>query len=489
LQHLARYSNISHHTMLIGRIKEQETLQRALHSNESEMVAIIGRRRVGKTFLVRTILGDKIRFEATGVQNASRKEQLANFFFQLKSTFEELAPIKQPKTWQEAFHDLASCLRKSPDTQQNVLFFDELPWFASRKSGFLSALGYFWNTFAERNNIVMVICGSAASWMVQKVVNDRGGLHNRITKRIDLMPFDLNETEAFLKSRNINLGRYQTLELYMALGGIPHYLKFVENAKSATQNIEDICFAKSAPLKNEFLRLYPALFENSANHIAIVRALAQKPNGMSRQEIADETQLSEGGGLTLCLDELQQSGFIMSFPPFGKKKKESLFRLTDEYSLFYLKFIENQINQGNETWQELSQTQKYITWSGYAFEGICLKHLPQIKKALGISGIYTETSNFYVNGKKGQSGLQIDLLIDRKDQSINLFEMKFYKDTFSITKSDANALLNKKALFIEYAETRKHVFINILTTFGLVENQHSVGVVDKAFSMDILFEI
>lgn len=474
--------------MLIGREKEQEILAKALHSDESEMVAVLGRRRVGKTWLIRSVYGEKIRFETTGVQNARLKEQLANFQFQLRSTFGPSVDNMRIKSWQEAFFALITCMEAAPDPSRKVLFFDELPWLATPKSGFLNALSFFWNSWAVKKNIVLVICGSAASWMIQKVVSDKGGLHNRITKRIDLRPFNLYETAAFLNKKNIYLDQYQILELYMALGGIPHYLKEVEAGKSAVQNIESICFSPGGLLRNEFNLLYPALFEHSESHIMVIRALAMKSSGLSRKDIAESTGLSDGGGLTTCLEELQMSGFITAYPAFGRKKKESIFRLTDEYSLFYIKFIENKIGQDNDIWQHLSQTQHYKSWSGYAFENICLKHIPQIKKALGISGIYAEYSGFYQKGKDGQPGVQIDLLIERKDRVINLFEIKFYAATFSLTKSTALELRTKRQLFKEYTQTNCHLFLNMITTFGVTNNEHSLGLIDKTLTMEMLFE-
>jgi len=473
--------------MLIGREKEREVLLRALRSEESEMVAVIGRRRVGKTYLVRSVYAEQIRFETSGVQKATRKEQLENFRFQLKKAFGVSVPSAPFPSWQEAFFALITCLESVPDVGRSVLFFDELPWLASRKSGFLNALSFFWNSWAVRKNVVVVICGSAASCMIQKVVNDRGGLHNRITKRIELMPFSLHETEVFLQSRNIRLDRYQILHLYMAMGGIPHYLNAVEPGKTAVQNINDICFTRSGLLNQEFGKLYPALFEHAENHIRIIRALAQKWSGMNRKEILAAAKLPDGGGTTLCLEELQASGFVSAYTLFGKLKKDIIYRLTDEYSLFYLQFIESRQNQGKNVWLHLSQTQAYTRWSGYAFESICLKHTDQIKKALGISGIYTEASGFYQTGKEGLPGVQIDLLIDRKDNAINLFEIKFHTEPVMIDKALADELRTKRALFKQYTQTRKHVFLNLLCTYGIIENDHSLGLIDQAITMDALF--
>ena len=474
--------------MLIGRKKERAVLERALQSPEAEMVAVIGRRRVGKTYLIRSVYADRIRFETAGVQNAPLKEQLNNFNFQLKNAFGSLAPEKAPKTWQEGFFTLITCLEQNPSIHQNVLFFDELPWLASQKSGFLNALSFFWNSWAVKKNIVVVICGSAASWMIQKVVNDRGGLHNRITKRIDLQPFTLGETEAFLKDRNVQLDRYQILQIYMAMGGIPHYLNEVVRGKSAAQNIENICFSSVGMLSNEFNRLYTALFDNAENHITIIRALAQKKSGMTRKDILEATTLPDGGGTSTCLEELESSGFISSFQSFEKKRKELIYRLTDEYSLFYLKFIETRQNQGDDIWKHLSQTQSFKSWCGYAFESICLKHIAQIKKALGISGIYAHASIFYQKGQSSQNGIQIDLLIDRNDNTINLFEIKFYAEPYIFTKSQADFLRNKRSLFRHYTQSRKQLFLGFISTYGIIENEHSIGLIDNVIDLDTLFE-
>ena len=473
--------------ILIGRSKEREVLLKALNSRSPEMVAVIGRRRVGKTFLIRSIYADNIAFEIAGIQDATLKEQLKNFTYELKNTFDEAATTEKPTSWLDAFQQLITCLETIPNIEKQVVFFDELPWLATRRSDFLKGLSFFWNSWASRRNVVVVICGSSASWMIQKVVEHKGGLHNRLTKRIHLAPFNLFETEAFLKSLNIRLDRYQIVQLYMALGGIPHYLNEVEVGLSAAQNIERICFSPSGLLNNEFSRLYPALFENADNHIAVIKALAQKWQGLTRNEIVTLSSLTDGGGLTRCLVELISSGFVSTYFPFGKKKKEMLYRLTDEYSLFYLQFIENKDFKGTDVWQELSQTQHYKSWSGYAFESLCLKHIPQIKKALGISGVYAETSSFYQKGTSLDTGLQIDLLIDRKDNVINIFELKFYSGLLTLNKSYSEKLREKISVFKDMTQTRKQIFLNLLTTFGLKSNEHSIGLIDKALTMDILF--
>ena len=473
--------------IFVGRKEEKVILEEALTSNEAEMVAIIGRRRVGKTFMIQSVYKDRIVFEVTGLQDASKKDQLENFVLQLAEASGNTFPIQTPDSWLKAFALLISFLKEKKGEEKPVVFLDELPWLATHKSGFLQGLSYFWNSWAVKQNIVVVICGSAASWMIQKVVNDRGGLHNRITRQIQLAPFTLAETELFLKSRNLHFDRYQIVQLYMALGGIPHYLKEIKGGRSATQNINQICFSPNARLKNEFLRLYPALFAKAENHISVIRALATKWKGLTRKEISTIAKVTEGGSLSRVLNELSHSGFISSYRPFGKKKKEKLYRLSDEYSLFYLKFIEGKEYEGKDIWNHLSQTQLYNTWSGYAFENICLKHIPQIKKALNIAGIYSLSSSFYHKGNKDDEGAQIDLLIDRKDGVINLFEIKFYNEPFTLTKDYAEKLMKKQRVFKSVSQTRKQLFFVLISAFGIVPNSHSMNLISQTLTLDDLF--
>ena len=473
---------------IIGRIKEQIILNKALQSNESELVSIVGRRRVGKTFLIETVYQKNIVFELTGIQDAPRLEQLQNFTIQLTKQTKSPISIPIPKNWLAAFNLLTEYLETKLSKKKIVVFLDELPWMATRKSGFLRGLSWFWNSWAIKKNIVVVICGSAASWMIQKVVRDTGGLHNRITKRIYLDTFDLAETEAFLKIKSPNINRYQILQIYMAMGGVPHYLKAVEGGKSAVQNIDNICFSKNGLLQDEFDLLYPALFDNSEEHIKVIRLLAAKKQGLTRKELIENGKLSQGGNTSKVIEELVHSGFISPYYAFGKKKRNIQYRLTDEYTLFYLKFIEKNRSEGAGTWKKLSQTQTWKSWSGYAFESIGLKHIHQIKKALSIGGVYSEASTFSFKGNEEIPGCQIDLLIDRNDHVINLCELKFYKEDYLMTKAYAKDLRIKMAAFKAATKTKKQIFLTFLTTFPLIENKHTIGLIDEAMTMDILFE-
>lgn len=361
------------------------------------------------------------------------------------------------------------------------MFLDELPWLDSPRSKFLSGLEYFWNSWASaRRDILLVVCGSAASWMIKNLLNNKGGLHNRVTGRIKLEPFNLSETEAFLKYNQTVFDRYSTVLLYMVLGGIPFYLDGIQAGLSADQNINALCFERNAPLREEFKNLYASLFKRSERHTTIIRALATKRKGLTRREIAKITKLSNGGGLTRILTELEESSFLRSYQAFGKKEKDILYQLTDLYSLFYLNFIENSSPDDEYFWLNANDTPTYRSWSGYAYEMVGLHHIRQIKIALGISGIQTSVASWH------NENAQIDLVIARKDQVINLCEMKFSIHPYTITKKYADTLRNKIGAFKEATKTRKAIFLTMLTTYGLSDNKYAYLAQNK-LTMEELF--
>jgi len=468
---------------LIGRKKELKKLQAYLKSHKSEFVAVYGRRRVGKTFLIRKAYNNQFVFQLTGAANVARKQQLIEFYNGLikYSTDIDWMPAL-PSDWFEAFRQLEALLEQLPNNEKKVIFLDELPWLDTHNSKFLSGLEYFWNSWASaRDDIVLIVCGSAASWMINQLLKNRGGLHNRITDRIKLAPFTLSETEVFLEARNAGYNRYQTLLLYMVFGGIPFYLDFIKAEKSAMQNINDLCFHPDAPFRLEYDNLYASLFKKHERHIAIIEALATKGKGLSRNEIIKNTKLSDGGGLTRILKELEESNFIRRYKAFGKKKYEGMYQLIDCYSLFYLRFIKNTDEEEENFWLNHLDTPTFFNWAGYAFEMVCLHHLPQIKKALGISGVQTSTSTWQ------SPNAQIDLVIDRKDQVINLFEMKFSINEYAIDKNYDRNLRNKLANFRQITGTKKALFLTFLTTYGIKHNKYS-GLVRNNLDMDIFFE-
>jgi hypothetical protein len=477
---------------VIGRIPEKDLLKRKLASGMAELIAVYGRRRVGKTYLIRTYCREAIVFEITGIHEASLKDQLKNFSLALSRATKSPAPLAIPEDWIQAFEDLDRYLLDTISaTRPAVLFFDEFPWLQTRKSNFLQAFEHWWNSSAtKRPHLKVIICGSAASWMIDNIVNSKGGLHNRLTQSIRLLPFTLGETEAYLKSNNVLIDQYQILQLYMAIGGVPYYLQHVRPGESAAQAIDRLCFTKDGPLLKEFVNLYESLFYNAGQHEKVIRALAQKTKGLTRQEIIDECGFTTGGGTSKILKELEESGFITAYIPFGKTVNESLYKLSDEYSLFYQKFIEGAKATGQGTWLRKVNTPSYISWSGFAFESVCHKHTAQIKKALGISGVLTEISSWRYQPAKGSSetGAQIDLLLDRQDRCINICEMKFATDEFTIDKKYAAELDNKTNVFRRETGTKKTLFPTMITTYGVKQNENYIGRIQGEASMQHLFE-
>ena len=472
-------------SLLIGRKKELAVLKGLLNGNRSEFVAIYGRRRVGKTHLIRTAFNNEFTFRVTGLANATTVQQITNFHVALQKYNPSASPTI-PTTWFYAFQELIAFLEKQPEGKK-VIFIDELPWFDTQNSSFIQAIEHFWNSWASaREDIILITCGSAASWMINKLLNNKGGLHNRVTKRFKIIPFTLNECEQFLKAKNAVFEHYQIIQLYMVLGGIPFYWDEVETNLSPSQNIENICFTENGLLRNEFNNLFSSLFNHSERHLTIVNALAQKAKGLTRNELIEATGKANSGRLSELLDELEVSGFIRKYAPFGKKTRSSLYQLVDFYVLFYLRFIKDTPLYDENNWLNAVDNPQYRAWSGYAFEQVCLSHVSCIKKALGINGIQTMTSSW--RSSASDSGAQIDLVIDRRDQIVNLCEIKFSINPYSIDKKYAETLRNKIGIFKQETGTRKAVFLTFIATFGLKPNQYSMGLVQNAFDMGILFE-
>jgi uncharacterized protein len=430
-------------------------------------------------------------FEFSGVKDTKTAHQLERFRLALVKAFALETPLDKIPSWLHAFSLLSDLLEKSATSarKKRVVFLDEFPWMDSPRSGFLAAFDNFWNSWAtKQSNLVVVICGSAASWMIQNIVRNKGGLHNRLTRRMRLAPFNLKETEHFLQSQRVQFKRYQILQLYMMMGGIPHYLKEIRRGESVEQAIDRLFFAQDGLLREEFDSLYPALFDEPERHLAVVRALADKPSGLTRNQLIEVCPFDSGGSTTKMLEELLESGFVQQYFPFGKANKDAVFKLCDEYTIFYLKFIENSKASGEGAWMNKAQTPVYRIWCGLAFENLCLKHVPQIKKGLGISGIYTEQSLWRNDGRADEQGAQIDLLLDRADNTINLIEIKFSVSQFVIDKKYAAELENKKQVFGDKTGTRKNLLLTMLTSYGVKKNEHFHNTIQRELTMDALFE-
>ena len=470
---------------IAGRKAEIALLTSLLAKKTPEFVAVYGRRRVGKTFLVREVYKTQTVFECSGLHKKSFGQQLENFWLTLQEV--SPTPIFPPKTWLQAFAQLKSYLNTLEGTDKKVVFLDEIPWFETPRAGFLAALDNFWNQYcSKREDIILVICGSAASWIIKKVINDRGGLHNRITTHIQLMPFTLNETRNFLRMNHISLTNKDIAQLYMSVGGIPFYLKNVQAGKSVAQILDNLFFVQQASLKQEFHNLYAALFKNSEQHEQIVAVLSTKNKGLTRNEIITQTGLDSNGGMTILLKELVECGFVKQIFPTPEKQRKSLYRLVDEYTIFYFKFLKN--SKLNSSWQQISNQSTYTIWLGYAFENLCLKHIEPIKKALGINGIITNEYTWSHKGNETEQGTQIDLVIDRTDNCINLFELKFNSKTFEISKAYADQLQQKIEVFKTQAKTNKNIFLTLLTASGVSKNKYYLSVVTNQLTLDDLFE-
>jgi uncharacterized protein len=470
--------------MLIGRESEKKIIEELLESSQSEFLAIYGRRRIGKTYLIDQVCGNKIIFTLTGLHHATLKEQLQNFSILFQNQTKKFIP--QATNWLGAFQLLTQHLESLPN-QKKVIFIDELPWLNTPKSNFLGSLEHFWNSWAsKRNDIFLVICGSAASWMINNIVKNKGGLHNRITKSISLKPFNLHESELLLRKNGIQFTKYQIAQLYMILGGVPYYLKAVKKGMSLDQIVNELCFTKDGLLKNEFQYVFQSLFDNAENHLKVIKALSEKNKGLTRTEILEKTELSNAGSTTRILEELEESGFILKYIPLYNKNKESLYRIIDYYTLFYIQFIEKRKATTN-TFLTISKLPNWSIWQGLAFENICFQHILPIKQKLGISGVNTQEASWYKKGNSEEKGTQIDLLIDRDDAIISICEMKFTNDSYVISKEYAEHLRNKITVFRANSKTKKSIFMTMITTFGLKKNEYAYELIQNEVVLEDLF--
>lgn len=462
---------------IVGRKEEMKELKRIYDSGSSEFVVVYGRRRVGKTYLIREFFHDDFVFYATGVARGNRTEQLAQFNSSL-ARYGDSEDQTAPENWSLAFGRLEKLVAKSRK-QRKVIFLDELPWMDTPKSDFVKAMEMFWNVWASaRNDIVLIVCGSAASWMVGNVIRNRGGLHNRLTCKLKLNPFTLSETKEYLLSQKIKWDNLSIAECYMILGGIPYYLHLLDKSRSLAQNIDRLFFSESALLEDEFDNLYNSLFAKSEEYVRIVEALAKKKSGFSRDEIVARSGLSNGGGLTRKLDALEQCGFIRKYKAFGEVSYT--FQLIDFFTLFYFQFVKGRNTVDSDTWQHLVATNSYKTWRGLAFEKLCFAHLPKIKSVLGISGVLTNTCSYY------SSQAQVDMIIERADRAVTVCEMKCSDEPYALTKVEYEKIANRLSVLREYYK-RKNIFFAMITSFGLVRNSYAINYVQNEIILDDLF--
>ena len=464
---------------IIGRNEECERLDECLESNSAQLIIVYGRRRVGKTFLINEYFNYEFAYKITGIYNATKKLQIRNFMIELNNKSEKKYDI--PSDWLDAFNNLKDYIETLPINKKQVVFFDEMPWLDTHKSGFLEAFEWFWNGYAStKNNLIFIVCGSATSWMDEKIANNKGGLFNRQTCKLYLKPFKLYEVEEYLQSRNIHWSRYDIACIYMIMGGIPYYLSLLSNKLSYNQNIDKLFFKENGELFDEFDHLYKTLFTSSENYIKVVEALASKRNGLTRKEIGDKTNLPNNGILSKILYNLELSGFIKISNFYKNKKKESLYRLSDYYTAFYFKYIKNNYGKDENYWSNSIDNPSRKSWFGLTFESLCKDHIPQIKNKLGISGVLTK--EYVWNNKDAQ----IDLLIERRDMVINLCEIKFSIKEYEIDKDMDLELRNKIGTFRDATNYKYSIQLTMITSFGLKKGMYN-SLASNVVTLDDLF--
>lgn len=470
---------------IIGRRQEQSVLSECYGSDKAELVAVYGRRRIGKTFLVKNFFKEGFCFYLTGIYQGTKKEQLR--FFNKQLCEYSGIPYPEAENWFDAFDQLKHYLSNLPENRKAVVFIDELPWLDTPRSRFIKAFELFWNSWAaDRSNLKMIVCGSATTWMMSHLLGSKGGLHNRVTRRIKLSPFTLSEAEDYLKAKGVVWNRYQIAEAYMIFGGTPYYLEMLRKSYSLPQNIDYLFFSENAELKDEYSFLFRSLFNDSSLYRSIVELLAKKSRGMSRAEMMSALKQEDGGNFSKALDNLCACDFLRRYSAFGKVERDVLYQLTDLFTLFYLRYVKNSNSRDEHLWTNMLDSPEHRTWCGYSFEQLCLHHLPQIKAALGIGGVQSDVCSWFCLANDEHPGGQVDLVIDRRDQVINLCEMKYSLGEYEITGKYEKTLLERRELFRATTKTRKALHLTLVTTYGLKNNQHS-GSIQSQVVLDDLF--
>ena len=471
---------------MIGRSNEKEVLNHCVSSGRPEFVVVYGRRRVGKTFLIKEYFGERFAFYATGINRENTRGQLRAFNTSLKEYGSTDKTI--PKDWFEAFLRLKSLLqnrdiKRDIVSGRRVVFLDELPWMDTAKSDFKSALDYFWNSWgSSQKDLMLVVCGSATSWIINNLLSDKGGFYNRVTRRIHLAPFTLKECKALLEQNNVVMTNRQIIETYMIFGGIPFYLNMLDERLSLTQNVDGLIFNEYGDLHYEYRNLFDSLFKNPGKHDRIVTALSKSKDGLTRVELANISEIGDGEPLTRALSELVECGFVRKYANYTTPKQGCLYQVIDPFVLFSLKCTEDgQIS----SWQNYAGSPGYYSWRGNAFEIVCLNHINEIKRILGISGV--ETGIYAWRSKNSTPGVQIDLLIDRKDGIINICEMKYSDREFVIDADTEDDLIHKRDTFRAEVNPDKALHITLISASGVKDNKHK-AVAQRIINGDELLE-
>ncbi len=469
---------------IIGRINEQQELSLCLKSKKPEFIAVYGRRRIGKTYLIKGFFNNKFSFYISGVNDKSNKTQLYNF----KNSLNEygLDCKEDINNWLDAFKLLKQLLEQNniyrePTSNKRVIFIDEMPWLDSKRSDFKAGLDLFWNTYGStQNDLVLIVCGSATSWIINNMAKDTGGFYNRLTRKIHLLSFSLNECLDYSNYLNLNYTKKQIIDCYMVFGGIPYYWDLLKPGFSIAQNIDALCFLENGQLHDEYQILFKSLFSVNGKHREIIEALMKKSEGLTRKDLSSIPQIGDGKSLTTALEELAECGFIRAYENYKSSKNGKFFQIIDPFILFSKTFL---LSNKFDSFLSYINTPSYYSWSGHAFEIVCLNSIINIKKVLGINGV--QTREYSWRSKNSNPGSQIDLIIQRKDNVINICEMKYTLGDYRITKEYNENLKNKIQSFIDEIKPKEQLILTFITSNSLINNEYSDIVTTRITSEEL----
>lgn len=416
----------------VGRELELKKLRAIGEADEPSIVVVYGRRRVGKTELLEQAFRHRNILKFEGIEGLSEKDQYANAMRQLaKYVGEDLLTKVQITSWSEFFDLVARYTKEGTWT----IYLEELQWLANYESKLLSELKYAWdNQFRRNPKLLLILCGSAPSFMLEKVVHSKA-LYNRSQHEIHLQELSISETKLFLKNRSDR----EIFNAYLSVGGIPEYLKWVDKESSVFQGLCTHAFTSGSFFSREFEKIFTSSLANNKHYREIIETLS-RCKFLSREELAEKLKLTSGGTLSILLTDLEKCGFISKYCPYNLSNSSNVIRyaIADNYLHFYFNFIrpiQSKIENGdyNEVPQSAIKMDSYAKWLGFAFERWCRKYSRVIAKILGFSGVQYRSGAYFSRAtNKKDPGYQIDLVFDRADKVYTICEMKYLQSPAGI---------------------------------------------------------
>lgn len=460
---------------MVGRVQERRCLDRCDGSDKSELVCVYGRRRVGKTFLVEQTLGPFFAFHVVGSKDAATSSQLREFGLELTDRGDPNP--NPPADWREAFNRLYKVIT-APDAPRSphgkaVVFIDEFPWFAKQRSDFLSAFSTFWNRRSTTGQkLLVVICGSATSWVIEHVLESAGDMAARVTESIFLKPFALAETKEYFDSRGFGWDERSLIETQMVFGGLPYFFSLMSPHQSLAQSIDRLCLRPRAQLRDETMILLESTMRRSRLYVELFALLAQHRYGVPKAEAMRLLGHSTNQFIKATAEAVK-CGYVHEYKNLSKPQNPKYLMLVDPFILFHYRLIEPAHGDSPRSWADfVADQERYTAWRGNAFEIVCLQHVRQLKSALGIGGVLTKEYPWASARKAG--GAQVDLVIERADRIVNLCEMKFTDAPYELTSAVEQELVRKREVFREETGTRlalKTVLVSAQGTAGYHDSQ------------------